>query len=103
MILSIERGKFTLAFPYDAALVTSVRNLNCGVFNKPYRVWEFPLTAVAYKKLKTLGLSHPDIESWLKSRSKKIDLSKQHFKTTPLPHQIEALKFTLRMFGMDVK
>lgn len=103
MKLTIKNGKFMLCFPYDSAVVTSLRALNCGTFNKVYKAWEFPLTAVAYRKLKTLGLSHPDVEVWLKSHRKKIDISKHQFKTECLPHQIEALKFTLTTFGMEVK
>jgi hypothetical protein len=103
MNLTIENGKFMLRFPYDAALVTQIRLMNCGIFNKVYKAWEFPLTAVAYKKLKALGLSHPEVEEWLKKRKKVIHIYKHTFKTECLPHQIEALEFTLTMFGMKVK
>ena len=104
MQLSIENGKFMLRFPYDADLITKIKTLNCGNFNKPYKAWEFPLTGIAYGKLKrVLGLSHPEVELWLKKNKKTINLKGYKFKTPPLPHQIEALKHTMKMFNIEVK
>lgn len=104
MKLDYERGKLTLRFEYDAAVVSKIKDLNCGTFNKPYKVWEFPATNIAYQKLKnTFGVKNDAIENWILKRKKIIDLSKYKFHTEPLPHQREALKVVLSLFRQDVK
>jgi hypothetical protein len=103
MTLTIENKKFILRFKYDPLIIDKLHKINCGTFEKAYQAWSFPLTAVAYKKLKReFGLELPEVEEWLQGRKRSIMVEDHTFKTVPLPHQIEAIKFVLTTFGMEV-
>ncbi len=103
IILKIQNGRLLLFFPYNAEIIGKLQQIPSARFEKLYKAWSLPLTRVSYQNVvDSLEVKSPEIEEWLKKTRKKIKLSEWKFKTKPLPHQVEGIKFLLRQFNVEV-
>ena len=103
MTLSVVNGALHLRFPaFDAGLVDRVRAIPCAAWSKVHGCWTFPLTATAYGiVVREFGVRCPEMEVALKPvRAKEKDLK---FKTRPFRHRVEAVRFLLGRFGVEVE
>ena len=96
--LQLSHHKLKLSFPYNHELIERAKSIPGARWEKYKRYWEYPATIYIYQQIKekfNVELELP--------KQKQCDLNKHQFKTTPFAHQIEAVKFLLKKFGVRVK
>jgi len=97
--LVIYNGRLSLFFPYDLDMVKKARSVPGAYWNKVRRCWDYPLSVQTYKALKDrFGVSLPEFEGNGRAR---VILDHRRYKTKPYDHQLEALRFLLKQFGVD--
>jgi len=99
--LIVDNGRLCLYFPYDPVLVARAKSIPGAHWNKIRKCWDYPLSVHTYQLIKErFSVSLPQFENGNGSRAK-IILGNRKYKTKPYDHQIEAIKFLLKQFGVD--
>lgn len=99
--VELINGSLCVMFAYDPDMVVRVKRLPGARWNNQLKAWQFPITPMVYKKVKKeFNITCMELERALTFQ--KVKLKHYTFKTPPMQHQKEALRFMLSQLGFEV-